>query len=1239
MLVVEEPLRDFDRGLLGLLGVAKTPSLETAAKVVAELCLDASPVGFVEDSARQDPRGAAKASALQREQNRDHPGRPHRPPLLDHVFPERRRAVDVHPSVRYRPDDTNPIARDLEDAAVADQRRLADALFVRELEMAKPVMVCPVDRDEGLGSNDLNHRALLFAAPVAARVHLRIALPRNHVEPATLEPIDEVEHAELVSGNDSRRENHRVPCIEMHLGVLVAREAGERRRGLALRASRQDRDLAAGQRIDLLGCDEKTVDRWNQPERGRDLGMLAHRHAEKAHLPSERSRDLERRSQSKDVGGKRGHDDSMRRTLHRLPKPRRGVSLELGPPLDLGPGRVAQQQAHAFARRFFETVSIEALPLARTLLDLEVSRVNDRTGRRIQDEPGGVRNRMMHREPLDADRPNLVVAPSRAHAEIDVFEPVLAQAVFDERGSVGRRVDGNAQVFEQIGQGSDVVFVSVGDHDRFEVVALRVKPAEIRVHELGTMFIGEPDPAIDRDRRAAAAQRSAVHADLVEAAKRDEANTIGHRSLGLGLKARVRAVKAAIAPLTRAIPACYAPDRSGVMRRFVAIIGVVCLSASAVGAQQLGPRRAAETEEEEAIEESEQALPEPVNEDDLPPQLRAPSLEGLEMPTAPDDADDEDFDESAFDDEDDMVADDTALLGRAEPPASDPTLATWTNPRPVFSLSGYFRVRGEYFDNFALGRVAVPRLDGDPFALWIQFDNAPSNTENAVLPAGGCKGEASATPDTTTQRCDGSATTRFANMRLRLQPTLSLGDNVRVHMMVDAFDNLVLGSTPEVRSVNQFGEIEGRAPGVPVDTLTRTSPPPESFRNTVGDALLVRRVWGEVTNSTIGQLRFGRMGHQWGLGMLWNAGEGTNPLGLELDSDFQSEIDRIQLIGKFKGIFFGVSWDFASKGYIFDPIGDIQWIPRDASRLDDTRQWSFLVARRLDPLAREKRLAAGKWVINGGAYFIYRSQFLSTSTVPVVASLAAVEAGFVRRDAKVYIPDGWLQVLWKDLRLEVEFAGIFGKIQNITPGEFPTTSEGSKFKLRQWGIAFEGEYRTLKKKMGIFLKTGAASGDRDVVGLSQYEDLATQPVGQKVVSTFSFHPDYRIDLILWRNILGRIAGAWYLAPAISYDILRSEFGRVLGARLDFIYSRAIFEQQTYSSEPNLGAEIDVSIYYRTESGPSFTDGFFAAFQFGVLFPLNGLRYLEVEGVREPLPTDVSGLRRAIALRLLLGISF
>ena len=74
-------------------------------------------------------------------------------------------------------------------------------------------------------------------------------------------------------------------------------------------------------------------------------------------------------------------------------------------------------------------------------------------------------------------------------------------------------------------------------------------------------------------------------------------------------------VKAAIAPLTRVIPACYAPDRTGSMRRFLAIIWVVSLWAVSAAAQDdattAGARHSAATAEEEAISEGEEASPEP----------------------------------------------------------------------------------------------------------------------------------------------------------------------------------------------------------------------------------------------------------------------------------------------------------------------------------------------------------------------------------------------------------------------------------------------------------------------------------------------------------------------------------------------------------------------------------------------------------------------------------------------------
>ncbi|MBC7173660.1 MAG: hypothetical protein H5U40_14565 [Polyangiaceae bacterium] len=292
---------------------------------------------------------------------------------------------------------------------------------------------------------------------------------------------------------------------------------------------------------------------------------------------------------------------------------------------------------------------------------------------------------------------------------------------------------------------------------------------------------------------------------------------------------------------------------------------------------------------------------------------------------------------------------------------------------------------------------------------------------------------------------------------------------------------------------------------------------------------------------------------------------------------------------------------------------------------DDVRQFSFFAARRLEEEEQVERLAAGDFVLNGGLYFLYRKQGyssldqLSDSTDPFGQGASV---GLVRRDASVFTLDAWGQFLWKDLRLEIEAAANFGSVRNAYTAD--------KRNILQFGVAFESEYRLLDEKLGLHLYTGYATGDRNVDGLSIYDDTITQVTGSDDrLSHLSFHPNYRVDLILFRNVLGAIGGAWYTRPGISYDIIRSEFGQLLGLRADAIYSRAAREVQTYGSDPNLGLELNGSVYYRSEDGPEFWDGFYAQFQYGILFPLAGLNNV----------SESFNLDRAQTLRLLMGIQF
>ncbi len=651
-------------------------------------------------------------------------------------------------------------------------------------------------------------------------------------------------------------------------------------------------------------------------------------------------------------------------------------------------------------------------------------------------------------------------------------------------------------------------------------------------------------------------------------------------------------------------------------------------------AEETTPGEGAESAASDDEDERSAAEEEDDEDEDYEPQLRAPAFDPVEL------GEEAEAEEGEEDEGEDGPSpeDDGALLEQAAPPSSDPTQLTWTSPERVLTLNGYFRVRGELQDSFFLGRGTEPQ-SGQPEPPFSAF--RPLDRDS--FPAGGCRSavivDDNSVETQTANNCGGSDRLRYANMRLRLRPTLSLSDDVRVHMMVDVFDNLVLGSTPDNQAFvpsgsgfsRQLPDGEEAVLRVPNDTLTTTQNPPESFRNSSDDSVLVRRAWGEVTNRGLGQLRFGRMGSHWGLGMLWNEGAG-------IDGDFSTEVDRIMGITKIKGVYFIASWDFVGQGVLRDPAFDLRSPALDATAADDIRQNVFAVAYRLEADEQARRLRRGDFVLNGGLYFQWRRQKLSSAgfgnAFPDDDEFVARSGSLVRRGAKVFTPDLWGQFLWKGLRIEAEAAFVAGRIQNLLDNDF----QDQGFKLRQFGLAFESEYRLLQEKLGITLYAGYASGDRDVDGLSDQEDTVAQRTTDRTISNFEFHPNYRVDLILWRNIMGRVGGAWYLKPGIGYELIRTPFGQRLGAKFDVIYSQASQPVQAYGGDAPLGVELDFSLYYRSEDGPGLVDGFFAQGQYALLIPLRGLGYRTFNGMPEVTGGN-PGLKNAQALRLILGVQF
>jgi uncharacterized protein (TIGR04551 family) len=109
-------------------------------------------------------------------------------------------------------------------------------------------------------------------------------------------------------------------------------------------------------------------------------------------------------------------------------------------------------------------------------------------------------------------------------------------------------------------------------------------------------------------------------------------------------------------------------------------------------------------------------------------------------------------------------------------------------------------------------------------------------------------------------------------------------------------------------------------------------------------------------------------------------------------------------------------------------------------------------------------------------------------------------------------------------------------------------------------------------------------------------------------------------LILFRNILTRVEGAYYFRPSVEYDFTRDRNGQRLGGGGALIWSRASEFVQTPGHARDLGVELDFKLYYQSKDGalnddPDRMGGFFTSLEYGVMFPLAGFNYLPGEIAR------------------------
>ncbi|HEX5746067.1 MAG TPA: TIGR04551 family protein [Archangium sp.] len=506
----------------------------------------------------------------------------------------------------------------------------------------------------------------------------------------------------------------------------------------------------------------------------------------------------------------------------------------------------------------------------------------------------------------------------------------------------------------------------------------------------------------------------------------------------------------------------------------------------------------------------------------------------------------------------------------------------------VFTLDGYYRMRPNLYYQFSLGKPAGP---GRLFP-------SPRPTEK---------------------------TQSFADMRLRLEPTFNISEEVRVKLQLDALDNVILGSNP-VSDVDRYFYL--------FDVFNDGQVSPRSAINSFKDSLMLREAYGEVS-TPVGLLRFGRMTAHWGLGLLRNDGNC-------LECDFGDVVDRVMFVTEpFDGFYVTPMFEFNSEGLTTYPNGE-QGQPVDISNADDSHSWVLAVARRDTPQQVKAKLDNNQGILNYGLHFSWRTQRYSVARTS--EGELDPEGGFVPRGANLYIPDVWLRYEERNFRLEFELAAYLGQITGLaqTAGQVGTAGFNQTLDVLSFGGAAVGEYRLLNGQLNLQLEVGFASGDR-APGFGAYpgEPLGTGTNGatepgnvegpqfacgtggcrDSAIRNFRFNRAYRVDSILWRELVGSVTDAVYVKPTIRYTLTQGFdlFGSA-------IYSQAIYAESTPSStERMLGIETNLGARYETE------DGFVARVDWSVLFPLGGLN--------ESTAATRVELATAHAIRGTLGIRF
>lgn len=535
-----------------------------------------------------------------------------------------------------------------------------------------------------------------------------------------------------------------------------------------------------------------------------------------------------------------------------------------------------------------------------------------------------------------------------------------------------------------------------------------------------------------------------------------------------------------------------------------------------------------------------------------------------------------------------------------------------TKSYPYVEYHGYFRFRPDLISNGHLGIVGQSAKDATgkaistsailpPLSLWETNNDPNLNPQSSKV--GKSREEDSIAG---------------ASIRFRLQPTFHIDPDIRIAATFDIFDNYVLGSNPDYSGA-----------------LKRADVPLAGFAmSTKPGYINVKEAYAE-WKMLLGLLRVGRQASQWGLGIIANGGAGDGwdmgkPTvstggprrtweGSGYDNDYGNFSDRAAFLTKIPkaGIYVSLFYDYIANGLTALDATRADGVVRDLDSSDDVRQYGFALFQR--PLTedeaaqRRTRLEdERKPGIDWGLNYLYRTQDLDVTGTKNPATIDVTGASsqqLMVRNARAHIADVWARYerRFSPLRrfvVEGEFATIFGTIAdtNTEPGQVAKERE-----LMMWGGAIKTAFQD--EGMGYFLDLGIASGDdTGCFGVSDAPwradcTLATADgKSNAVVTGMKFNRGFRVDSLLFRDVIGGVTNAVYAKPTISINAYPWTQPEMLGLDLSVLVANAVQAKGTPSGEAFLGTELSARGFLG-KRGQVYADVLFSYLLTGAAFDL------------------------------------